>query len=241
MRSEAFAAGEATTDFLGRHPSLVAPDADAAAEWQRDALAAVTLVLDDGRALAESQGLSDLGLLGWQSTLPMSTEVTLARGGVDATITVTPFGPSAYRAASGGRTLEFHEVRADGACVRASMGHLQINAKYTRHGEALWLDDGVVAAYVDRTYHPADKAVEGADGVVRAAMDGKIVRAAVAAGDAVAKGQVLVVVEAMKLELELTAQVEGTVEEVTVRAGDQVANGQVLVRIAPPVALGPPV
>jgi biotin carboxyl carrier protein len=55
----------------------------------------------------------------------------------------------------------------------------------------------------------------------------------VAEGDAVAKGQPLVVVEAMKMQHELTAQVAGRVARLAVKTGDQVATRQVLVELKP--------
>jgi len=53
----------------------------------------------------------------------------------------------------------------------------------------------------------------------------------VAAGDEVTAGQVLVVVEAMKMENEIVAGHPGEVEAVEVGEGDQVSSGQALVRL----------
>jgi biotin carboxyl carrier protein len=47
----------------------------------------------------------------------------------------------------------------------------------------------------------------------------------------VASGQVLAVVEAMKMENEIVAHRPGTVEAVSVESGQQVANGQELLRL----------
>jgi|GEM_PF-840056 len=70
-----------------------------------------------------------------------------------------------------------------------------------------------------------------ASGDLKAMMPGVIVRTLVAPGDAVAKGQVVVVLEAMKMENELKAPVVGIVSEVPVTAGQSVAKGQLLARI----------
>ena len=53
----------------------------------------------------------------------------------------------------------------------------------------------------------------------------------VEAGAKVARGEVLAVLEAMKMEHQLTAPVDGIVVSVTARAGDQVATRQILVTI----------
>jgi len=51
----------------------------------------------------------------------------------------------------------------------------------------------------------------------------------VAAGDAVAEGQLLMIVEAMKMEHRITAPHAGVVGEVRAHAGDQVGAGDLLV------------
>ncbi|MFN8150514.1 MAG: acetyl-CoA carboxylase biotin carboxyl carrier protein subunit [Solirubrobacterales bacterium] len=56
-------------------------------------------------------------------------------------------------------------------------------------------------------------------------MPGKVIKLAVAEGDAVEVGDVLVVLEAMKMEHELTAPSAGTVAELRVAEGDQVESG----------------
>ena len=55
----------------------------------------------------------------------------------------------------------------------------------------------------------------------------------VAAGDAVKKGQTLVVLEAMKMEFQLATPVDGTVAAVSVAAGTQVKGRQLLVQVTP--------
>jgi biotin carboxyl carrier protein len=75
-------------------------------------------------------------------------------------------------------------------------------------------------------------AAGGAGGqTVKAPLPGKITHVAVQAGDTVAAGQSLVVIEAMKMENELKAAAAGTVREVRVAAGQAVNAGDVLVVI----------
>lgn len=64
---------------------------------------------------------------------------------------------------------------------------------------------------------------------VTAPMPGRIVRVLVRAGDAVAAGQPLVVVEAMKMENELKSLKAGRVKEVSVGEGTSIEAGRLLV------------
>lgn len=67
---------------------------------------------------------------------------------------------------------------------------------------------------------------------VRAPLAGTVARVLVEEGQAIAAGDVLVVLEAMKMETEITAPEAGTVGAVLVAAGDAVSGGQVLVELA---------
>jgi biotin carboxyl carrier protein len=71
---------------------------------------------------------------------------------------------------------------------------------------------------------------------VKAPMPGLVVAIRVKAGDAVEAGQPVVVVEAMKMQNELTARGAGIVQEVLVAERASVAAGQPLVRIGPAAA-----
>ena len=64
---------------------------------------------------------------------------------------------------------------------------------------------------------------------VSAPMPGRIVRVLVRAGDTVAAGQALVVVEAMKMENELKSPKAGRVKEVSVAEGTSIEAGRLLV------------
>ena len=83
-----------------------------------------------------------------------------------------------------------------------------------------------------RSVDAADVADAGGDHAVRVPMPGRVVRVLVDLGDTVKAGQGLVVVEAMKMENEVSSPTAGVVSEVRVAAGDSVEVGGVLVVVS---------
>lgn len=67
--------------------------------------------------------------------------------------------------------------------------------------------------------------------VIKAEMPGVVVSTSVSAGDEVAAGDVLVVVEAMKMQNEILAPGAAAVVDVPVKAGDVLAAGEPLVKL----------
>lgn len=97
-----------------------------------------------------------------------------------------------------------------------------------------WQSDGVDGWVEDASWEPAARA-EAAGGAaeLRAPFNGKVVALPVAAGQALAAGDTVVVIESMKLEHSLASTAAATVAELLVAPGQQVSPGQVLARFAP--------
>ena len=69
---------------------------------------------------------------------------------------------------------------------------------------------------------------------INAQMPGKIVKVLVSVGESVEVDQGLLIIEAMKMENEITSPIEGVVTEVEVREGDAVETDALLVVVEPP-------
>lgn len=75
------------------------------------------------------------------------------------------------------------------------------------------------------------KAATGDGTPVKAALPGNVLKVLVAEGDSIAEGDVIAVVEAMKMETEIKSPVSGTVKSVDIEVGNKVQTGQVLVTV----------
>jgi len=63
-------------------------------------------------------------------------------------------------------------------------------------------------------------------------MPGKVVSTHVVLGDRVESGQLLLILEAMKMEHRVVAPAAGTIDELNVQTGQQVSNGELLVVVS---------
>jgi 3-methylcrotonyl-CoA carboxylase alpha subunit len=103
-----------------------------------------------------------------------------------------------------------------------------------RHGDVahVFMNHGATQITVlDALAHAGEAPTEG--GRLTAPMPGKVVSVAVKAGDKVSRGQVLAVMDAMKMEHTLAAPFDGVVAEVLYAPGDQVAEGAELLKLIP--------
>ncbi len=83
----------------------------------------------------------------------------------------------------------------------------------------------------DEARPAASSAAPGGGASITAPMPGSVLRIPTTAGKSVRAGDVVVVLEAMKMEVEVKAAVSGVIEEIAVAVGSQVKAGQTLARI----------
>ena len=99
----------------------------------------------------------------------------------------------------------------------------------------VWLDgekiETIVRDEVSRAIAAVMKPVAAGPSAIAAPMPGVVVSVPVKVGDLVEAGQPVVVVEAMKMQNELVAEVAGIVESIEVKPGQTVDRAAVLVRL----------
>jgi biotin carboxyl carrier protein len=102
-------------------------------------------------------------------------------------------------------------------------------AAIVRDGVSVWVSEK------GRTFRfdPAFAAAEESDKLLRAPMTAKVVKLAVSKGDQLNKGDLVAILEAMKMEYRLEAQTDGVVIEIGCQVGDLVDLGQTIARLSP--------
>ena len=237
LRHPGFRSGDTDTGFLDRFDTLTAPLADHTAT-RRHALAAALAAQAGRRSAARVQPSVPSGYRNSPSVLQTST--------FDSAIGVLTVGYLFDRFDLTGRRLSRLEI--DGAPVDVGvesmtpqMVTLTIGGVTRRYDvervSATSFVDGPDGASVlvehDRFPDPGGHVAPGSS---LAPMPGGVVRVAVEVGDEVKPGQLLVVLEAMKMEHAVHAAAAGKVSEVSVSVGDQVETGRVLVVVEGPEA-----
>lgn len=88
------------------------------------------------------------------------------------------------------------------------------------------------SAHANTMAEPATASVAGvAANAVVAPLAGSVFKILVEVGEKIEAGQVLLILEAMKMETEITAPNAGTVTSINVQAGESVQGGQALIEI----------
>jgi acetyl/propionyl-CoA carboxylase alpha subunit len=157
--------------------------------------------------------------------------VVFENAGAAVPVTVSP-GPLRLRTSANGTTGLFERTAfaPDGALWRIDRpGEPDALALVGADGVRL-ADRGDVFFYA---FHRPDAGAEGAqaEDEARAPLPGRVIALAVAPGAVVARGDVLAVVEAMKMEHTVRASRAGVIADVLAAEGVQVKAGDVLVRL----------
>lgn len=134
-----------------------------------------------------------------------------------------------------GERVPFREVRRGGVLVAIELGGEVSPVRVARDGDRafVWCAGSVFEvrrATAGRPRTRPGSASEAHSGLV-APMPGRIRRIFVQAGDKVEKGQVVLVIEAMKMEHAIEAPHDGVVKKVHCQEGGRVSEGQLLIEL----------
>jgi 3-methylcrotonyl-CoA carboxylase alpha subunit len=135
-----------------------------------------------------------------------------------------------------GRRVSFREIRREGELVALDVEGEIVPVRSARSGDRafVWCA-GDVFEVRRAAARPAPARPSGGEshaGLV-APMPGRIRKALVARGEDVSKGQVVLVLEAMKMEHAIRAPRDGVVTKLAYREGDLVEAGAVLAELSP--------
>jgi propionyl-CoA carboxylase alpha chain len=236
LRTPEFIRGETTTDFIETvRPSLVRQLSQH--EVLHGAIACVMYGQAQRRATAKVLGSVPSG---WRNTVMpyeqrefevngecLTVEYRRQRSGgfkfrsVGAELLVT-----LYYAGGGNVDIEIDELRCTYA-VDQVQAPLQPGCKWLVHGAQGDLE------LTELPRFPSTQS-DDAGGGLMAPMPGVVVSTEVKAGAAVKKGDLLMVLEAMKMEHRIVAPRDGIIGELHVSKSEQVANGQLLVQLVEP-------
>jgi geranyl-CoA carboxylase alpha subunit len=122
----------------------------------------------------------------------------------------------------------------DDQSIRYSENGVARTLSFAFYKNGVYLDTHEGCVFVEDITHAPAIAVDAAgSGLIKASMDGGIIDILVEDGQAVIKGQTLVVLEAMKMEHSMKSDSDGVVKSILVTKGDQVKGRQILVEIEP--------
>ncbi|MCK5789203.1 MAG: ATP-grasp domain-containing protein, partial [Ketobacter sp.] len=215
-----FKSGHATTGFIAEHPADWLP-ANARDEQSGACLAAALLHSCGNHSGID--GTTRITLRGRRQSHLIRVEgdrvLTVTCGDRCQHIELHRNGPRA--------TVRLHSV-GQPVVRRTVYYHIDDQTLY----KTLYLDNGFTALqFVDITHAPPDKAAHKGSGKVLAPMDGNLMTIQVQPGDKVKQGDIIAVVEAMKMEHPLRATVSGQVEKVVAQHGDQLKARQLILLI----------
>ena len=171
-------------------------------------------------------------LKGWRNNASVPLHYRLGLDDQNWTVQLLAQAQGAFTLQVAERTLELKLIDQDTQSLTLELDGLRQRHAYRLDSGHLWLFTRPGSLRLeDRTHAVIDSQTSVSSGTLKAPMDGAIVDVLVSEGSPVSKGQLLVVLEAMKMEHPLKAGIDGVLKRVQVKVGDQVKNRQVLLQV----------
>ena len=224
LRAPAFLGGDTTTDFIER----VNPDRKrrlSTAEMH-DALIAATIY---GQALRRTKATVLQNVpSGWRNSLMPPQTARYRIGDVETDVDYQARRDGAFDVMIGEASFVAAVFRQDAIGVDIEVDGRRVYATVSQHANR-WLlhGPGGDVDIVELPRFPTGALAAVAGGLV-APMPGNVTSIGVAEGDSISQGQLLLTLEAMKMEHRIIAQRSGKVSRILVQPGDQVDNGALL-------------
>lgn len=232
LSQPAFAAGEATTAFIGETYS--ADDlARQVPSTQMVAAAAVLLYHSEQQAAHKAAIGVEEELLNWGSTGRLSTlyRFSFDDNAIDARVVASGGHSWTVETAAGTVAVSLVSRDAHRACLTIDGTTCAVVFALPRPG-TIHLSMSDTSATLTNMLASAGMADDAAGGGrVLAPMHGLILEVHVSEGQTVKKGDRLAVLEAMKMQHQILAEVDGTITAIACAAGDQVPADELLVEI----------
>jgi 3-methylcrotonyl-CoA carboxylase alpha subunit/geranyl-CoA carboxylase alpha subunit len=227
LQHPVFRAGEATIPFLQDHAEELRETLQADRVAGRVVAALAVLYANSAPAQSLPCPYPRSLRLGWGESEVSALAVQALGAGEVRVHTAEGDGHRAkVQAAHDGQqriTLDGVDWRARAVQVSAGRWQVQLAGGASQTSAELWLDD--------LSHAPVQAAgAAGSSQELRAPFNGKLIAVHAAVGQAVARGDTLLVIESMKLEHALAAPRDAVVAELLVQPGAQVAPGQLLLR-----------
>ena len=169
----------------------------------------------------------------WRLNGARFQDVTFDEDGTTHHLRLHPLDDGRFRLETGGRAVA---VRVDSGADAALLVELEGEATRLsaawQGGRIVVFAGGLRHALTPVDPHEAMGEGAGADALVRSVMPGKLIELAVAAGDRVKAGDLLAVVEAMKVQFRITAPRDGVIAATHCAVGDLVEDGAELMAFA---------
>ena len=239
VRHPAVVEGSIDTGYLDRHLDEFMPSHEVEGSLLLAAATATLLMQEsDARAAAvlSNDGSSPWAIAdGWRlghagrrplAFLHRGVELGLVAHGTDGEYSIE--SADGILAVTGARLCAGELSLRMGSRARRFLVHIDPRRVSVHDGDKR-LDLALVSAY-----RPKNASVSGNDGRIVAPMPGRVVMIKAKPGDAVAAGQELLVIEAMKMELAIKSPRDGVVAELRATAGDFVEADAVLATLEPP-------